>query len=226
MLDRGEGRVYNGGMKTTTIYQKSIKTQAPNGMLKKGSSNKKLGFKVTAKKWLGKRLYSLTLVERETCPTTCHHWEDCYGNNMPFAHRYRNANIDLILEKEIKVLLAKHKEGIVVRLHVLGDFYSVEYVNFWLEMLDKHPKLSIFGYTARKGDMIAECIQTMNKTFPDRCVIRHSGNFDADSDWSYAGEESFEGAFFDCPEQSGKLKDCASCGLCWTVPKTVRFKTH
>ena len=226
-----------GAMKVSTIYQKSIKQGSKNGLLKKGSSNKKLGFKVTAKKWTGKRIYSLTLVERETCPTTCHHWDDCYGNNMPFAHRYKNANIDLFLEKEIESLMEKHKEGIVIRLHVLGDFYSVSYVDFWEEMLLRHPKLCIFGYTARKGDNIAHAIWLLNKRFSDRFVIRHSGNQEAgetqsnsqapfQEDWSYAAEESFEGASFDCPEQTGALKDCASCGLCWTTKKTVRFTTH
>ncbi len=225
-------------MKVSTLYQKGIKNPITNksDILKKGSSNAKLGFKVTAKKWTGKRLYSLTLVERETCPTTCHHWNDCYGNNMPFAHRYKNSNIDLFLEREIESLMQKHKEGIVIRLHVLGDFYSVEYVNFWQEMLIRHPKLCIFGYTARRGDNIASAIWFLNKRFSDRCVIRHSGNYEADiqsdtqgpfkEDWSYAAEESFEGKSFDCPEQTGDLKDCASCGLCWTTPKTVRFLTH
>jgi hypothetical protein len=110
-------------------------------------------------------------------------------------------------------------------------------VNFWEEMLLKHPKLCIFGYTARKGDNIAHAIWLLNTRFSERCVIRHSGNFEAgephgDSqdpfieDWSYAAEESFEGASFDCPEQTGKIKDCASCGLCWTTPKTVRFLSH
>ena len=182
-------------------------------------------------------MYSLTLVERETCPTTCHHWDDCYGNNMPFAHRFKNANIDLLLEKEIESLMLKHKEGIVIRLHVLGDFYSCEYVNFWEEMLLEHPKLCLFGYTARKGDNIAHAIWLLNNRFPDRCVIRHSGNKAADEfmtdsvkpfkeNWSYAAEESFTGKSFDCPEQTGALKDCASCGLCWTTPKTVRFISH
>mgnify|MGYP003632582387 FL=1 len=182
-------------------------------------------------------MYSLTLVERETCPTTCHHWDDCYGNNMPFAHRFKNKNIDLLLEKEIESLMLKHKEGIVIRLHVLGDFYSCEYVNFWEEMLLAHPKLCLFGYTARKGDNIAHAIWLLNKRFSERCVIRHSGNKEAgqpheDSqepfveDWSYAAEESFKGKSFDCPEQTGALKDCASCGLCWTTPKTVRFLSH
>ena len=226
-----------GVMKVSTIYQKSIKQGSKNGLLKKGSSNAKLGFKITSKRWKGKRLYSLTLVERETCPTTCHHWNDCYGNNMPFAHRFKNANIDLFLEREIESLMQKHKEGIVIRLHVLGDFYSVDYVRFWEEMLIRHPKLCLFGYTARKGDNIAHAIWLLNTRFSDRCVIRHSGNKEADGElvptqgpfkenWSYAAEESFEGASFDCPEQTGKIKDCARCGLCWTTPKTVRFLSH
>ena len=145
---------------------------------------------------------------------------------MPFAHRFSNPNMDSILEKEIESLLLKHKEGIVIRLHVLGDFYSVEYVQFWLDMLEKHPKLCIFGYTARKGDKIAHALWLLNNLFPERCVIRHSGNNEYNSSWSYAAEESFEGASFVCPEQTGKLKSCASCGLCWTTKKTVRFLSH
>ena len=224
-------------MKTTTVYQKSIKDASEFTTLKKGSSNKKLGFKVTAKKWTGKRLYSLTLVERETCPTTCHHWDDCYGNNMPFAHRFSTIGLLPKLESEIDSLMNKHKNGIVIRLHVLGDFMSTEYVEFWQDMLLKHPELCLFGYTARKGDNIAHAIWRMNNRFNERCVIRHSGNKAYDGElvptqgpfkenWSYAAEESFEGASFDCPEQTGKLKDCASCGLCWITTKTVRFATH
>jgi len=214
-------------MKTSTIYQKSIKQSSKTGLLKKGSSNAKLGFKITSKKWTGKRLYSLTLVERETCPTSCHHWDDCYGNNMPFAHRFSNPNIDLILEKEIESLLQKHKDGIVIRLHVLGDFFSVEYVLFWQEMLLKHPKLCLFGYTAREEtEYIGKAILFMNRRFSDRCVIRSSRNEENNSFWSYAAEESFEGASFVCPEQTGKLPSCAACGLCWTTPKTVKFLSH
>ncbi len=225
-------------MKVSTIYQKGIKSSHDHtsSLLKKGSSNKKLGFKVSAKKWTGKRLYSLTLVERETCPTSCHHWDDCYGNNMPFAHRFSTEGLIPRLEQEIKELMLKHKEGIVIRLHVLGDFYSEEYVEFWQKMLLTHPKLCLFGYTARRGDNIASALWMLNKRFSERCVIRHSGNYEADiqsdtqgpfkEDWSYAAEESFTGASFDCPEQTGTLKDCASCGLCWITPKTVRFTTH
>ena len=213
-------------MKTQSIYQKSLR-DPKEGLLKKGSSNKKLGFKITSHKWKGKRLYSLTLEERTTCPTSCHHWDDCYGNNMPFAHRFKTPNIDLFLEREIESLMQKHKEGIVIRLHVLGDFFHVEYVLFWQEMLLKHPKLAIFGYTAREEDShIGKAIMFLNMRFSERCVIRSSRSEEENNFWSYAAEESFEGSSFVCPEQTDKVKDCASCGLCWTTKKTVKFLSH
>ena len=182
-------------MKTTTIYRKSVKAPSEFNVLKKGSSNKKLGFKVTSKKWLGSRLFSLTLTERATCPTSCHHWEDCYGNNMPFAHRF-----DVIGLEE----------------------------KFWQDMLLEHGNLRVFGYTAREfSDPIGQELHLLNLRFSDRWVIRFSRSYESTElgKW-FAAEESFEGKCFDCPEQSGKLKDCASCGLCWTVQNTVRFQTH
>ncbi len=146
---------------------------------------------------------------------------------MPFAHRFSNPNIDLLLEREIESLMQKHKEGIVIRLHVLGDFFSVEYVLFWQEMLLKHPKLCLFGYTAREEtEHIGKAIMFLNMRFGERCVIRSSRNQEANNFWKYAAEESFDGPSFVCPEQTGKVKNCASCGLCWTTPKTVKFLSH
>ena len=202
-------------------------------ILKPGSNNKKLGFKVTSKRWKGKKLYSLTLVERETCPTSCHHWNDCYGNNMPFAHRFSIEGLEQKLETELASLNDRHPNGIVIRLHVLGDFYSIDYVKFWEDMLFQFPKLCIFGYTGREEDnSIGEAIWLLNNRFNERCVIRFSRSKeygcveDGITGNLYAAEESFEGASFDCPEQTGKVKSCAACGLCWSVPKTVRFLSH
>ena len=215
-------------MKQSTIYQKSIRSPEGNKVLKPGSNNKKLGFKVTSKRWKGKKLFSLSLVERETCPSTCHHWEDCYGNNMPFAHRFSTDNIEDKLEQEIGSLIEKHPAGIVIRLHVLGDFYSINYIKFWEDMLFKFPKLCLFGYTANLiNTKIGNAIRILNLRFAERCVIRYSWSKDSDGIGElYAAEESFEGNSFDCPEQTGKAKSCAACGLCWTSTKTVRFTSH
>jgi len=214
-------------MKTASLYQKSLRDPGSARMLKPGSNNKKLGFKITSRNWKEKRLYSLTLEERTTCPESCHHWDDCYGNNMPFAHRFRTPNIDLFLEREIEELMQKHKEGIVIRLHVLGDFYSVDYVLFWEEMLFRHSKLCLFGYTGREEDTpIGEHIFQLNTHFPERCVIRFSRSKEYNGVNSYAAEESFDGPSFVCPEQTDKVASCAACGLCWTTKKTVRFLSH
>ena len=51
-------------------------------------------------KYANYKFKTLTLVERETCPKDCIHWDDCYGNNMPFAHRF-SAEDQNLLQKRI-----------------------------------------------------------------------------------------------------------------------------
>jgi len=212
----------------TTRYKKSIKSPNEGRVLKPGSNNKKLGFNVRSKKWRGKKLYSLTLTERATCPKSCHHWVDCFGNNMPFAHRFDTEGLEAKLRQEIDQLMAKHTEGIVVRLHVLGDFYSVGYVEFWASMLQRWPgRLVAFGYTAREPHTaIGQRLADVAAAYPDDWVIRQSRSKAYDNGWLYAAEEEFEGDCFTCPEQTGKVDSCADCGLCWSVTKTVKFLTH
>ena len=212
---------------TTTRFKKSIKSPSEGRVLKPGSNNKKLGFGITANKWRGKKLYSLTLTERDTCPKSCHHWENCYGNNMPFAHRFDTNGLEAKLRQEIDGLMAKHTKGIVVRLHVLGDFYSVGYVEFWASMLQRWPKrLAVFGYTAREPHTaIGKRIADVEQAYPDYWAIRQSRSKAYDGT-RYAASEEFEGDCFICPEQTGKLDSCADCGLCWSVTKTVKFLTH
>ena len=213
--------------RTTTMYPKGIKSpESKTHVLKPGSNNAKLGYVLKSAKHKGKRMYSLTLTERATCPSSCAHWNDCYGNNMPFAHRFDTVGLMEKIESDIEFFLAKHKHGIMVRLHVLGDFYSTEYVLFWERMLLENPKLAIFGFTARE-DKIGRAVNLLNIRFSDRCVIRTSSNKESSGISNiYAANESFEGNSFTCPEQTGKVKSCADCGLCWTAPKTVRFLSH
>jgi hypothetical protein len=216
-------------MLTSTRFQKSIKSPADAAILKQGKNNKKLGYKITKGRHKGKYLYSLTLTERDTCPTTCHHWDDCYGNNMPFAHRFQHGpELEKKLDDEIGELVRKHDKGIVVRLHVLGDFYSTEYVFHWGSLLDKYPTLSAYGYTATYDNHIGGAIALVSVMHPNRFDIRYSTNKDYSkaSDFRYAADESFSGDFFDCPEQTGQVKSCADCAACWQTTKTVRFKSH
>ena len=216
-----------------TLYPKGVKP-LNDDPLKKGSNNHKLGFRITVPTWKGKKIFSLTLEERATCPRSCHHWTDCYGNNMPFAHRYESGeDLEKTIELQLKHLLMWNKDGIVVRLHVLGDFYSYGYIAFWNSMLLKYPKLAIFGYTALdEGTQEADYIMRLNELFPARCLLRFSRSKEyndspEDTPYAfYAAEEGFKGKSFTCPEQLGVVKSCANCGLCWSITKTVKFLTH
>lgn len=199
-------------------------------MLKRGKQNKKLGDKVTVKKWKGMTMYSLTLEERATCPTSCSQWDVCYGNNMPFAHRFDHTdpNFLTLLKAQLMGLSVKHPTGFVVRLHVLGDFYNKEYVEFWKKMLMTFPNLNAFGYThwPFKSD-IGTAIGQLNNLHPDRWQIRYSDEDQNVTDFiALVDHEPRTTNQVVCPEQLGKTASCATCGYCWSSKKPIVFLEH
>lgn len=119
----------------------------------KPSTNGKLGKRAEAKAWNNpedRPILTLTLQERVTCPVTCEHWLDCYGNNMHLARRLAHGtHLQDAIRRDLGALDGK---PVLVRLHVLGDFYSVEYVEFWSQMLVEFPNVDVFGYTAHPID--------------------------------------------------------------------------
>lgn len=217
-------------MRTTTKYPKSVR-EDHIGLFKSGENNAKLGDKITKGAWKGLPIYSLTLTERDTCPTTCYHWDDCYGNNMPFAHRFKAGDgLESAIPEQLGKLAAKFPMGFVIRLHVLGDFYSPEYVKLWADMLIQYPMMRIYGYSARMpGDPIYKELWLLNIRFSERVKIRfsHSKGYDSIDPFTiYSGTDKMEFDSIICPEQLGKTESCATCGLCWGVKKSIKFLTH
>src|SRR5690606_30972652 len=118
--------------------------------------------------------------------------------------------------------------GILVRLHALGDFYSVGYVAFWDAMLRMHPRLAVFGYTAwAPGSEIGDAIQLLKDRHGRRFAIRWSnGAGDEDAALPIIAEADRPANAFICPEQTGKVDGCGKCGLCWATSKNVAFLEH
>lgn len=198
-------------------------------VLVSGHSNIKIGRDVrVGKRFRGYWIYTLTLEERATCPSSCNHWRTCYGNNMPFARRVQHGHALMRrLEQELPTLLRQH-QGVLVRLHALGDFWSPKYVAFWDAMLQLHPTLAVFGYTARKRtDPIGKAIAQVKERHGRRFAIRWSDGGEAeDCTVSLrAGAPKPTDAFL-CPEQTGKVAGCGKCGLCWNKTKNVAFVEH
>ena len=187
----------------------------------------------------GAYFYMLTLVERETCPTTCNAWNFCYGDNSPFIKRYRpdSGAFTRALIKDVETLSKKHANnpaGFAVRLHELGDFASVEYVELWARLLDKYHNLNIVGYTHTQGD-ISRAIDKMQARHPNRCRIMQS-DISSETARPYSITDTpehrerfplaFSGDAVRFPEQSGKTASCSTCGLCYNGKTNVIFSVH
>lgn len=203
-------------------------------LLISGQNNSKIGRIVTVGDWKGYPLYTLTLEERATCATSCHHYASCMGNSMHWPRRHKHGPmLEAMLWSEIAVLQNRHAKGFVVRLHILGDFYSPDYVAHWRAWLSDFPALHVFGFTARSPfSPIGRAVMALREDFPDRFCIRWSmpaSSFD-DTISGVAitippGAPVPKGAFA-CPAQKKDEKCCARCAACWQSTKAVAFIEH
>lgn len=206
-------------------------------VLVSGMNSRKIGKVVTKGAWKGFPIFTLTLPERMTCPATCHMYRTCYGNAMPFARRHKpGPDLEAKLISEVRSLAEENPQGFVVRLHVLGDFYSEGYVSLWGDLLKRHPNLHVFGYTARMRDAKAPAIGNrlfqVRDQFPDRFCIRPSEPKPLPGaavviDRIPGSANVAEGLV--CPAEREATACCATCGLCWEKAmrdKTIVFVKH
>lgn len=216
-----------------------VTADTPDRLLVSGKNSRKLGETVAKGAFKGYALYGLSLEERATCPDDCSVRGWCYGNSTPFARRHRIGDPDVFYDRlgfEIVDLLEQH-EGLLIRLHVLGDFPSVEYVAFWADALNDNPKLAVYGYTARRtkawgGDEIGDAIQSVKDTHPDRFRIRWSSDVsrpDGAVVVNYVPTKPRIDEGLVCPAQTDAQSCCAACGLCWSKEAkhdTIVFIKH
>ena len=223
-------------MLDTTKYKKNIfPLKNYKFKLLKPSTNIKLGKKVIKGMFKDYKIFTLTLIERETCPKDCYHYDTCYGNNMPFAHRIDHKDQNLLEKRLIQDLTNLNGKKVLIRLHVLGDFFNVRYVRFWRNMLFIFPNIAVYGYTGNNENSkyelsrnIAKELKNLNSIFNARFRIRFSNDtkevFSANS---LDIQKPKKGKAILCPVQENKVSDCGACGLCWnTTQKQIIFKTH
>jgi hypothetical protein len=211
-----------------SIFQSTVRGANDGGrVLKCGGNSRKIGKRVAKGRWAGMPIVTLTLEERRTCPSDCLEWLRCYGNNMHWAHRITaGAALEERLQAELADLQILHPHGYVVRLHVLGDFYSVTYVDLWRRALALLPALHIFGFTARSPDEpIGAAIVAVVAEHPARFVIRQSG-LHAPTGGAVTVPADAPTDHLLCPAQHGQTACCATCALCWQSPRTIAFRRH
>lgn len=218
-----------------TIFPKSVEDPSLAAhVLMPGKHTAKLGGRVEKGRWAGLPIYYLTLEERATCPRSCKVWDVCYGNNMHRVKRWSHADLGALTDAIERDLAAIHPastrvpEGLVVRLHELGDFFSLEYVDWWRGALGRWPGLRVFGFTAWPPDSeIGAAVDALNRDYADRWHVRFSHRPEKGRHGAavvFPGMPEPEGVR--CPEQTGRTENCGTCGLCWAMDKAVVFAAH
>lgn len=217
--------------KARTLFPSTVAAPADRTrVLISGFNSPKTGRLITKGRWKGFPIYTLTLEERATCPTSCVHWRSCFGNQMHFAVRIRHGDdLHTKLQEEVCALAGEHPKGFAVRLHVLGDFYSVEYVDLWRLLLIAYPQLHVFGFTARwqRDDPIAVALIKLAMDRWDRFAMRFS-NAPVDQCSTVSIEHPLQkpADAIVCPQQLGTTQACATCALCWQSKRRIAFVRH
>lgn len=205
-------------------------------ILTDGAFNSKIGGDVLVGELKGAKIFTLTLEERATCPKTCGHWRTCYGNAMSQAKRWHRGPVfERALAHDVAQRCAEI-EKVLIRLHVLGDFYNVEYARLWQSMLARHENLHVFGFTAHRYDSrIGRIIDQMNRAHvPARSSIRFSGTSEAMGSFTidFPTNKKRLGDAIVCPEQRHAMngtrtgKHCGNCALCWQSEAPIVFVEH
>ncbi len=204
-------------------------------VLKDGANNVKIGGGVLVGDLKGATILTLTLEERATCPRACAIWGACYGNAMPHSTRWRAG---AQLERAIKDDLAHAcdtYEHVLVRLHILGDFYSVKYVGTWFAMLTAHENLTVFGFTAwGRESPIGQAIERVRARFGRRFQIRYSGVSGRMGAFTipFPTDRKKIGDAVVCPEQLHAIDrpergtHCGTCAVCWQTDHPIAFIEH
>lgn len=193
-------------------------------VLKTGHQNRKIGREVRKGPRRGWPIYMLTLEERATCPRSCQAWGFCYGNQSQASERIvAGAELEAALWSELAELQRRHPTGFMVRLHILGDFYSCAYVEMWERALAAFPALHVFGFTARDpAGEIGQAVLAITGHQWERFAIRFSGMPGP----IMAARLGDDPDAVTCPAQLEKTDCCATCALCWQSDRSIAFRRH
>jgi len=171
-------------------------------------------------------LPSFSLPAITTCPgKTLFCDQFCFGlqgrYKMDNVKRANDRRLDATLRPDFVDTIVKEirkTRAPAFRLHVVGDFYSVEYIEKWIEIAIQLTTVIIFGST--RSWHCEELRETLKK-FRDLQNVYLKASIDLtdtqvmpNCGWR---TWSVEGQGVPCPHDYGLVKNCLACQRCWTV---------
>lgn len=197
----------------------------------------KLGVRVTkgaaGSRHRGLRLTTFSLEEGRTCSPTCGMRDECYAGKMSGQKRvlYEGLKTDQAFTDAIAKGRRQH-----VRLNTVGDFPNQGFVDALLLGLMQSGKSTAFGYTHWQPEQpLGAYIRKMSHLYWEFFAVRTSyehGSRKPIPERAAVVVDEFDEKVLalhravPCPEQTGKAKNCGSCGFCWNTKQNVAFKRH
>lgn len=178
----------------------------------------------------------------ETCLQYCYNADErkglfpveAWNENLAWYRNQPN-----MLMRQINSQLIQAEGCCAVRIHSSGDFFSGDYVEFWREIATVNLATSFWAYTRswripelfeklerfRKLPNV-EIFASWDATMPSP-PIQWRLSVVADDHLKPSNEELWGQRLFFCPEQIGRVANCASCGFCMKHDlKGVLFTLH
>ncbi len=190
---------------------------------------------------LGRSIWTWSMPAVTSCgPAPSEYCEqNCYAigfRRFPTAVRAHERNHALAgdpsrLRQELSRDLRTLRAGSIVRLHVAGDFFDVDYARAWLHLVSDFEHLTFFSYTRAWTDAAICRVLTQLRSRPNISIW-------ASSDWTMRAppvswlearvfrsiEDARDAGYTVCPEQLGMKPSCEACQICWRVPRNSRFR--
>lgn len=148
------------------------------------------------------------------------------------------------LQAQILRQLSAISSPAAVRIHSSGDFFSLEYINFWSHIISSSPHISFWAYTRSwASSELRSAIEALRALSNIQLFASWDSSMaQPPKGWriSYVQEQSGPSSptlptelsapaprLFYCPEQNGQVPNCASCGFCMRRGKRgVLFDLH
>lgn len=165
------------------------------------------------------------------CKQNCYNADDRY-EKFPIDKWCENLwwvlNDKDTLSKRISLQLGGCiNKRIAVRIHSSGDFFSIEYIDFWKDIIQKNPDVLFWGYT--RSWVISELTESVKD-------LNNLGNMKLILSWDETMVQPPDGFAKSivcnssndisdllkketgvvCPEQYNLVRSCADCGICIT----------
>jgi len=200
-----------------------------------GEAKVKVRAQLQVSKWNIKLgvLPSFSLPALKTCPGKTEFCSRlCYGLRGRFTRKRMReiyqSNLEASKQADFveRIVYGILKTGAeAFRLHVVGDFYSVEYVEKWLEIAGRLPSVKFFGST--RSWRVPELRDIMER-FRDlpNVHLRASLDFSHLDKPSDSGRVwSIEGKGDPCPHDYSSVENCIACKKCWqTKDSNIRLR--